>query len=84
MLADQVVASGRFGAVQVWDGFRRTAYTTIGNELMPETLVPTMMESRLNWVSVRAMIKDIMTRKDTEDRAKQNQPQARAHGYWFI
>lgn len=45
----------------------------MGTDLNPENLIPTMMSSKENWSTVSNMIRDIMLKKETEERKRQAQ-----------
>ncbi|KAI4470773.1 hypothetical protein MML48_1g05117 [Holotrichia oblita] len=56
-----------------WCEARRIACVKIGYEITPETLIPLMLESAENWKAIQEMIRSIMSKKETDERFRQNQ-----------
>lgn len=56
-----------------WHTKRRHAEITMGIELNPRNLIPTMLTSRENWNTVSTLIQEIMKKKVTEERRRQGQ-----------
>jgi len=44
---------------------------TMGTDLTPTSLIPTMLASKENWDTIAAMIEDIMRKKEEEERRRQ-------------
>lgn len=56
-----------------WHSRRRQAEGTMGIILNPGNLIQTMMASKNNWNMVSDMIREIMMKKEAEERRRQAQ-----------
>jgi len=56
-----------------WYSRRRQVELTLGTDLNPSNLITTMMATKENWNALSEMIKEIMVKKETEERRRQAQ-----------
>lgn len=54
-----------------WEEERRQAATNVGNHISVENLVPIMVTKREDWRTMRNMFKNIMSKKEVDERAQQ-------------
>ncbi|KAL4131252.1 hypothetical protein QTP88_008590 [Uroleucon formosanum] len=58
-----------------WWRRRMELKATINGPFTPETVVGKMMESRSNWTAVERFVKEVLTKREAEERERQHQEQ---------
>ncbi|KAL4101252.1 hypothetical protein QTP88_021272 [Uroleucon formosanum] len=58
-----------------WWRRRMEPKATINGPFTPETVVGKMMESRSNWTAVERFVKEVLTKREAEERERQHQEQ---------
>lgn len=51
-----------------WYLRRRSLEQTIGEDISPDSLLSTMLKNKANWSAVSAFVKEIMSKKEEEER----------------
>lgn len=69
-------AEHAFFKCDTWEHWRRQTCAETGvEELTPENIVSTMLQSRTNWTAISKLASRIMTTREKEERARQGQPE---------